>query len=465
MGPNLFVPIALTAYLLAAVGCMLFLPPRRAVPVLLVAGWLFLPHIDDHYRFLIFISKASYVATVLVVVSVIIDSEHWARLRFRVLDLAVVVFCAEAYFTAVQNGFDTKEGLRSLLDTVMAWGAPYLLGRVYFGSPRSARDLARALVGGALVYVLPSLWEIRMSPQLHQAFYGYRPFGFDQVIRFGGWRPSVFMQHGLALGFFMAIGALLAYWLWRTGRREKMAGLPMGWVTLLLTAMTLLCKSTGAVLLLAIGIGLLEATRRLRTPWLLVAATLAPAVYCTARIQGWGADTAVSLARSALNEERAGSLQFRFENEELLIRKAMRRPWLGWGRYGRSFVYSEEGVLMTITDSLWVIYLGTSGLLGLVMIGVLLLGPVLALLRRFPARSWAQPAVAPAAALSIVLVLWAIDDLLNAMVTPMYPVAAGALVTLAGAPATAFLRRRRRIPAAPPEVELASLGGPAPDPR
>ena len=60
-------------------------------------------------------------------------------------------------------------------------------------------------------------WEVRMSPQLHSSMYGFRPFRFDQAYRWGGYRPSVFMQHGIALGLFMASCTLVAFWLWRSG--------------------------------------------------------------------------------------------------------------------------------------------------------------------------------------------------------------------------------------------------------
>ena len=55
----------------------------------------------------------------------------------------------------------------------------------------------------------------------------------------------------------------------------------------------------------------------------------------------------------------------RFENEQLLIKRAKIRPWLGWGRFGRSFVYDEDGRMVTIVDSMWIIAFGFTGLVGL----------------------------------------------------------------------------------------------------
>ncbi|HEX9107326.1 MAG TPA: hypothetical protein VF832_08855, partial [Longimicrobiales bacterium] len=86
-----------------------------------------------------------------------------------------------------------------------------------------------------------------------------------------------------------------------------------------------------------------------------------------------------------------------------------------------------------VTDSFWVIALGVTGVLGLVAYGLLLLLPVVLLLRRFPARSWSHPVVAPAAALALGTVLWVVDCLLNSMTTPIFPAICGSTVTfLAG---------------------------------
>lgn len=59
----------------------------------------------------------------------------------------------------------------------------------------------RFLVIAGLIYTVPMLYEIRMSPQLHTIFYGYFPHSFGQQARGGGFRPVVFMGHGLLVGF------------------------------------------------------------------------------------------------------------------------------------------------------------------------------------------------------------------------------------------------------------------------
>jgi hypothetical protein len=66
---------------------------------------------------------------------------------------------------------------------------------------------------------------------------------------------------------------------------------------------------------------------------------------------------------------------------------------------------------------------------------------VLALLRRFPARFWGDARIAAAAALAVAVLLWATDNLLNAMVTPLPQAFAGAIVSFGLLPRE--VRRRR----------------------
>jgi hypothetical protein len=68
---------------------------------------------------------------------------------------------------------------------------------------------------------------------------------------------------------------------------------------------------------------------------------------------------------SYFNEDRAGSLAFRFGQEDILLAHASERLLLGWGRYGRSRVYSSDsGDHVTIPDGMWIITIGEYGILG-----------------------------------------------------------------------------------------------------
>lgn len=458
--PNILVPVALAAFLLATVVCFRLLDPRRTALWAMLLGWLFLPHYEGSYRVPVVVSKTMFVPAAILLGSIIFDTARWRSFRPRWADLPVGFFCAAAFATAIDNDLGSYEGTAAMVQTALSWAAPYLLGRVYFGHPRAMREFATALVAAAMIYVPFCLFEIRMSPQLHFTLYGFRSEAFDTVSRFGGYRPSVFMQTGLALGLFMAVGALCAFWLWRTGALDKVAGVPVSWALAILGATVLLTKSLGAIILLATSVVLLESTRRLRTAALLLALAAIPPAYCVARLSGWNADRLTTFVGEVVNAERAQSVQFRIENERLLIEKAMLKPWLGWGAFGRSFVYDEDGRRLTVVDSMWIIVLGVRGLVGLIAVGATLLIPPLLLLWTFPARQWGNPRLAPAAVLAVALLLWTVDDLLNFMMTPVFPAIAGALVSfsLMGRAARAPVGRAKRR-SAPRVAPSAAAGG------
>jgi hypothetical protein len=430
-GPNGIVPVALAAFVPFVLGCFMHFRPRHAVLVSLSAGWLFLPTFDHAYPLPLLHAKVMFVPAVVFFASLAFDGSRWRRFRPRLLDLPMAVVCFSPFLSSLVNDLGPYDGGSAVFEMSMIWGVPYLVGRVYFNEPGALRDLALAIVAATFVYVPFCLWEVRMSPQLHATVYGFQPFGsFDQAIRYGGYRPSVFMAHGLMLGMFMTVGTLIALWMWRTGVRRDLWGIPVRWLSAALGITTLLCKSTGAIALLVIGLAVLEAVRRLQSSVPLLILLVLPPAYCLARTSGWTGRTLVSTSEKLVNEERAQSVEFRIVNEDLLIAKALQRPWLGWARWGRSRVYDESGTDVSIIDGLWILTLGSSGLVSLVSMGVALALPALLLMRLFPGRHWGDARLAPAAALAVVGALGTIDDVFNAMLSPIFPAIAGSLAGL-----------------------------------
>ena len=66
------------------------------------------------------------------------------------------------------------------------------------------------MVAGACAYVPLITYELHMAPQLHNRFYGYFQHDFSQTLRGTGYRPMVFMAHGLTLSLFMAFSSVVA---------------------------------------------------------------------------------------------------------------------------------------------------------------------------------------------------------------------------------------------------------------
>jgi len=76
---------------------------------------------------------------------------------------------------------------------------------------------------------------------------------------------------------------------------------------------------------------------------------------------------AVMAVANSISAERAESLQFRFDNENILLEHSRERFYFGWGGWGRNRVYSEEtGADLSVTDGRWIITFGTSGLAGFI---------------------------------------------------------------------------------------------------
>lgn len=439
--PNVLVPLALLGFVPAAVAAVLWLGARRGLVAAMLGGWLFLPSFDGRYSFSIFHGKAVLIGAVLLVGSLALDLPSWRRLRPGLLDVPMAALCLLPFATSLANGLGAYDGAQAAFEASMTWGAPYLIGRLYFRDARALRHLASALVVSGLVYVPFSLWEIRMSPQLHKAVYGFTPIFFAQAMRYGGYRPNVFMRDGLMLAMFLAAASVAAYWSWRTGALRRIARLPAGVAFWVLALTTLLTKSVGAIVLLVTAVAALEGTRKTRSAVPILLLLIVPPAYCASRILGWSGAAIVDASREVVAEDRAQSLEFRMVNENMLIAKALRRPWLGWGRWGRARVYDADGRDISITDGLWIIVLGNGGFSTLVSLALVLGLPAVLLLRLFPPRHWTDPRLAAPVALTTALLLWQVDEVLNGMIVPVYPAMAGAMISFG----YGILARRRVV--------------------
>jgi hypothetical protein len=449
--PNILVYVALVAFVLGTAWCFSALDGPRAATVSLFGGWLFVPYIDGRISVGLLHTKGALVPAVALVASLVFDSARWASLRTRLLDLPVALVCFGPFVTSLGNDLGLNEAVAATLDMTMTWGAPYVLGRLYLANARGMRVLAAGYVIAALVYAPLCWWEIRMAPNLNYDIFGYRLGMFRDSLRASGYRPNVFMQHALAVAIFMATATVTAFWLWRSRAAIELLPIPPRWAFGVLFATTILCKSSGSVTLMLVGMAVLEGSRRWRTSVLVAVLAVVPPLICTVRISGWTGDTLVKYSRRAFGEERAASLGFRLANENALIPKALQRPWLGWGRTGGSFLFDPEThERVSVVDSMWIIILGFYGLAGLVGLYATISAPPVWLLRTYPARLWADPRLAPTAAVATVLLVWAVDDLNNAMMSPAYPAMSGALVGLLGAarsgrrPSSAASGTRRR---------------------
>lgn len=316
----------------------------------------------------------------------------------------------------------------SLLLRQMIFVSPFVLGRMFLATEEAHRTLLIVLVVAGLIYSLPMLFEVRMSPQLHTWIYGFFPHSFAQQIRFGGFRPVVFLGHGLLVALFTAMVVVAAMALWRL--RWRVGGLPTAFVAIYLTVVLVLCKSVAPMLYGAVGIFFVRFTSTKMQ--FRVAAILVLIAMFYPMLRGVGlvpVETAMAVAQS-IGGDRAGSLKTRFDNEEILLAHANERPFFGWGSWGRNRVYDENmGRDLVITDGRWIGTMGTYGWAGYLAEFGLLALPILLLMRINRRDGYAVSG--GTAALSLIYAINIFDLLPNSPLTPWTWLLAGSLLGMA----------------------------------
>lgn len=425
---DLTVHIAMVAWVPFSAFLFTVLPPGLATIVGLLGAWLLLPvHVyeiqglPDYNRTMAGSLGVLIGALGLHLPRILLGRPAWP-------DLSVAVYCLAPLLSSLSNNLGIYDGMSGAVSHLIVFGVPYAAGRLWFGSRRAHRALAQSLVVTALLYVPLCLWEIRMSPQLHSQLYGFAQGPFKEVLRFGGYRPMVFMQHGLALGMMLTSASLVAFWLWRARSVRTLLGVPFVLLVAALLITAILSRSLGALALLFLGIVVLHLGSWTRRSSAIVLLALLPATYILARSLGWSGGDLVDGARR-ISEERAGSLQTRLWNEDQLLDRALERPAFGWSGWGRARVRDEYGKDVSITDGLWIITVGNFGLVGLVAVIAVSVVPILLLATREPPGVWSRRSFAPTGALAVVLALQALDNLFNAMLSPAFPLIAGGLTS------------------------------------
>lgn len=322
----------------------------------------------------------------LMIAAVVSDRRRLSRAKpLRGLDFLAIILAFSGFVTMANNpepltfggwggsttlpGLVINDGIQMCFQAFTGIYLPFLLGKAYVRTRRDVRMLMRFLTAMALVQAGFVLIEIRLSPIVHIWAYGYGAHSdFLQTIRWGGYRPMNFTAHGLALAIFMVNAVLATTVNTKNGERIKVFGREFRSKTLLIALLVILvlCKSTGAILFALAFVPLLlrgsfKAQRRV---------ALAMAVlllsYPLLRATQWiPADDLVAAANSTVGPERAESLEFRFNNEEDLLERALEKSWFGWGGQGRRNIFSmEDGRELSVSDGAWIIVFGMLGIVG-----------------------------------------------------------------------------------------------------
>lgn len=460
---NFLVPIALFGWVPAVLALFALLPPRRAVIAATLIAWLFLPMAGLPIPGLPDWTKMTATSVGCVLGCFFFDQARLFSFRMRWFDWPMLIWCIVPFFASITNDLGVYDGISTSIAQVFIWGLPYLIGRVYFSDLEGLRELAIGMFVGGLVYVPLCLIEIKMSPQLHNWVYGYHPHkDFAQTLRWGGYRPTVFMQHGLMVAMWMTAASLIGIWLWRSRTLNELWGVPMFFLVPIQVITTILCKSMNAVALGMLGVGALYSIGILRSRIVLIALMIAGPTYIGLRLFDiWGGEELAQMV-SRINPERGASLQARLNAESLLARKALQQPIFGWGGWGRARVRAEDGRDLATTDGLWIITVGNQGIVGLASWMLVLLLPAMLLTRYHRPDDWSHPAFAPAGVLAVLLVLYLLDCVMNAMVNPVFTMAAGGVTGLQGLRIAARAYPQHPAPRVAPNAPPSGPSLPAP---
>jgi hypothetical protein len=435
MHTTLMVPLMMFGWLPFVVWMFgIFDAPHRAALCGFLLAWMFLPVYGYHLPALPTYDKIGAASYGVLIGAAIHDPTVFRRFSPHACDLPVALWCVASMCSSISNNLGVYDGGSAMLAKIVAWGIPYFIGRIYFDNTSALRDLCLGLFAGAVAYI-PFCWvEFVISPRLHKIVYGWHPGNFGQTKRSGGWRPVVFMKHGLMCAMWMATGAVAGIRLWQARAIPKhifRVGIHTGTVVAGLVLTLVLCKSFGALVLMILGGALILLVSRMRMMLPVVCLCVLPSVYMVARGSGWwDAENLIAASLAISNEERSESLAFRIKNENVLIGKALERPMFGWAGWKRSFIFNANGVAVSVPDGLWIVAFGQNGLFGLFALTLTLLLPQLLFLRMFPPSMWRETAVAAIVPLSILLGLFMIDNLFNDMFNPAMLLSAGGLTGL-----------------------------------
>jgi hypothetical protein len=468
------------------------LPPHRAVIAGIILGTLFLPEIQltavspeapDPNSFVYLILKFTKPNTTCfsaLLGALLFDAKTLFSVRPRWFDLPMAAWCVAPFISDLGVGVGTYDSFAQMRDQVLTWGVPYFLGRAYFRDLARFRDLAIGLVLGGLIYVPLVLLEARLFPFLHERLYGFFPGSRNEAVRAGilfMFRPVAFMSHGLMTALWMALVALVAFWLWRTKAVERIVWrrgawpVPMRLAALVLLVTAFMMQSGGATMLAVLGVAALYQVRWVRLPILVAVLIILSPLYMYTRCQGmWGDKEFIQKAIDIgyvpaddpkhPNWDRLASYRFRIMNEDKMIPHVFnRRPVFGHGDTGKAVKIPElKKNDEVVTDGFWMLTLGCYGVFGLTAIWIAMLLPAVRLMVAYPLREWSQPALAPVVACAVLLVVYMIDNLSNAMYNPVYTLVAGAVSSVIGV----RLPQASAGPSAPPARAVAL---PPPPPR
>ena len=437
-------PVYLAYLVFAALGAasFRFWAPRAAVLVVFLGGWLVLPvgvfpagAADAVFPYWItglavpsdmLLTKAWVAPVVALLGALVFDGHGLRRLRPTLFDVPVALWCLWPLLQGLISGPADPPPWTASLYLAGVWGAPWLLGRLYFARTDDQRQLMQGLTWSALACLPVAVIEGVFGPGLvYEALYGPHPFRADGAERYLGFRPLGLFENGNQYGLWMSLCAVAAVWLARSasGGQRKPARIR----AVLVVLMALAAQSVGAVLLMCLGIGLLFSLSLISLKRLTVAAmavlVLCGTVYLSGVVPVRQLATGSTVGRAVVDAIKGvgrGSLTWRVSQDQKLLRGALAHPLTGSARWDW---WRPEGVRPW---GLPLLLTGQFGLVGLALCFGLMLAPAVRTGLHTEHRQVWRPQALPTVLATLVM-LSMMDALLNSFIFFPAVLAAGAL--------------------------------------
>lgn len=423
------------------VGCLFLFKERHTALILsILIGYLFLPQAE--YKIIEGIPKVTKLTLIGFSVCLFIPWKfpfEILNFKLRKADLPMLIWCLVPIASSISNGLGVFDGVSAFFIRSMEWGVPYFIGRLAFDNSEKFSEVEKYLFIGGLIYVPLCLYEIKMSPQLHNMVYGFQQHSFAQTFRMGGFRPTVFLYHGLAVALWMMASAVCAFFHLAIDSKSKKTPLSFKFWAITLIATFFLCKSAGSWLLFFLCVIGMYTGLKFKTTLVIKLMLFIPLTYIVVRSSGsWDGANMVELNSRIFGEDRAESLAFRLMNENLIIDHVMQRNILGWGGWGRANVIIPGTEKLTVVDGLWLAALGANGYVGLAAIMLATLIPFYISLKRYPPNTWHYSENSAIVTFMFIAAAYSIDNLLNNMPSPYFLLGFGALTSQFYKPITQY---------------------------
>lgn len=435
------------------------LPLAKAVIWSLLGAYFLLPSaLEIDLPLLPSFDKMSITAVAVLLLCWVYGTEAPRPHRSPLLYVFAAAFIISPILTSFTNSYELSTAGKSIpgyypLDGLKFAGrnvlllVPMYIGSRFLSTDYARSALLRAMPAVALVYSLPMLFEIRMSPQLHRWVYGYFPHtSFAQQIRGGGFRPVVFLNHGLALATFIALSLLATLVLLRM--RARIFGQAPALVGAYISGLLLLCKSLGPVIYAVLFAPVIMILRPRSWMKIVCVASLFVSAYPFLRTNNLSPLDLVSKIASSVSADRLASFDVRVENEDALLAKANQKPFLGWGGWGRSRIFDQwTGQDISVTDGGWIIYYGVFGWFGYLSLFGLITVASFRALKQTDKR--VTPENLTRGGLALMMGVYVLDSIPNGAQLTLIFIIAGSIASTAKEKAPRFSRKPELAKARP----------------